>query len=277
MKPPILYKSNFRSIILLVDSHCHLDRLKLEDLGGSLDKVLIQARAKNIEHFLCVCVTLNDFAQMAQAVQPYSDVSISCGVHPLYKEEMFDKAELLNLASQDKVVAIGETGLDYFYSEETKPWQQQAFRHHCQVAVELDKPLIIHTRNARQDTLDILKQEQADKCGGVLHCFTESLAMAKAAIDLNFYISISGIVTFGNASELRDVVRALPLERLLVETDSPWLAPKPYRGKQNQPAYVHEVAQFIADLKGISLAELAEITTNNFYNLFKQIKRNKAA
>ncbi len=262
---------------MLVDSHCHLDRLKLEELGGSLDSVIATARAKNIEHFLCVCVTLNDFEKMAEIVANYPDVSVSCGVHPLHKEDMFDKADLLRLANQDKVVAIGETGLDYFYSEDTKPWQQQAFRQHCQVAVELDKPLIIHTRDARQDTIDILKQEAAEKCGGVLHCFTESLEMAKAAIDLNFYISISGIVTFGNASELRDVVRALPLDRLLVETDSPWLAPKPYRGKQNQPAYVHEVAQFVADLKGISLGQLAEITTENFYRLFKQIKLNRAA
>lgn len=260
---------------MLVDSHCHLDRLKLNELGGSLDTVLTNARARNVEHFLCVCVTLQDFPQMLETVKSYPDVSISCGVHPLHKEDMFDKRELLELAAQSQVVAVGETGLDYFYSAETKPWQQQAFRQHCQVAVELDKPLIIHTRDAREDTINILKQESADKCGGVLHCFTESLEMAKAAMDLNFYISISGIVTFGNASELRDVVKALPLDRLLVETDSPWLAPKPHRGKQNQPAYVHDVAQFVADLKGISLAKLAEITTANFYRLFKQIKRNQ--
>ncbi|MCU4674770.1 YchF/TatD family DNA exonuclease [Catenovulum sp. 2E275] len=261
---------------MLVDSHCHLDRLKLEELGGSLDVVIEKARAKKIEHFLCVCVTLNDFKAMAEVVDKYPDVSVSCGVHPLHKEDMFAQDELLKLAKQDKVVAIGETGLDYFYSEETKPWQKQAFRQHCQVAVELNKPLIIHTRDARKDTIDILTQESADKCGGVLHCFTESLDMAKAAMDLNFYVSISGIVTFGNATELREVVRALPLDRLLIETDSPWLAPKPYRGKQNQPAYVHEVAQFVADLKGVPLSTLAQATTENFYNLFKQIKLNQA-
>ncbi|KMT64778.1 TatD family hydrolase [Catenovulum maritimum] len=258
---------------MLVDSHCHLDKLKLEELGGSLDSVLDSARARGIKQFLCVSVTLDDFPNMAKTVESHADVAISCGVHPLHNECQFEQAQLLKLADDPKVVAIGETGLDYFYSADTIEWQQNSFRQHCQVANQLDKPLIIHTRDARQDTLDILKQEGADKAGGVLHCFTESLEMAKAAMDLNFYISISGIVTFGNATELRDVVRALPLDRILVETDSPWLAPKPYRGKQNQPAYVHEVAQFVADLKGVSLAELSEQTTNNFYQLFKHANR----
>lgn len=255
---------------MLVDSHCHLDRLKESESGLSLSQTLAAARARKIQHFLCVCVDLDSFPSMAETVTPYDDVSISCGVHPLYKSD-YSFAQLEQLAGQDKVVAIGETGLDYHYSAETKEWQQHSFVQHCQLAHQLDKPLIVHTRNARQDTLDILKDNQADKPGGVLHCFTESLEMAKAAIDLNFYISISGIITFGNASELRDVVRALPIERLLVETDSPWLAPKPYRGKQNQPAYVYEVAQYIADLKGISLAQLSEVTTANFYALFKHI------
>ncbi|WP_017444738.1 TatD family hydrolase [Gayadomonas joobiniege] len=256
---------------MLVDSHCHLDRIKLSESGLTLDEILASARARKVEHFLCVCVDLDGFESMAATVSPFDDVSVSCGVHPLYKSE-YDYAQLRQLASQAKVVAIGETGLDYHYSAETKDWQQKSFEQHCQLSVELDKPLIVHTRNARQDTLDILKNNQAEKAGGVLHCFTESLEMAKAAIELNFYISISGIVTFGNASELREVVKALPVERLLVETDSPWLAPKPYRGKQNQPAYVHEVAQYVADLKGISLAELSRITTANFYQLFNHIK-----
>ncbi|MER2492148.1 TatD family hydrolase [Catenovulum sediminis] len=258
---------------MLVDSHCHLDKLKTGENGETVSDMLQAARERQIEHFLCVCVTLDDFPNMLQSVQAHSDVSVSCGVHPLYHEQDYDFAKLKSLAQDPHVVAIGETGLDYFYSAETKDWQQKSFIQHCQLAHELEKPLIIHTRDARQDTLDILRAENAQKAGGVLHCFTESLEMAKAAIDLNFYISISGIVTFGNAAELRDVVRALPIERLLVETDSPWLAPKPYRGKQNQPAYVREVAQFVADLKGVSLNQLAETTTENFYRLFSGIKR----
>ncbi|EWH09719.1 metallo-dependent hydrolase [Catenovulum agarivorans DS-2] len=253
---------------MLVDSHCHLDRLKLED-EQSLSSIVEAARQRNIEHFLCVCVTLDDFPTMLKTVEPFADVSVSCGVHPLHNECQYELAQLRSLAADPRVVAVGETGLDYYYSNETKDWQQQSFAQHCQVAHELDKPLIIHTRDAREDTIAILREHNAEKPRGVLHCFTESLEMAKAAIDMNFLISISGIVTFGNASELRDVVRALPIENLLVETDSPWLAPKPYRGKQNQPAYVKEVAQFVADLKGISLEELAKVTTTNFYNLFK--------
>ncbi|WP_016956852.1 TatD family hydrolase [Catenovulum agarivorans] len=253
---------------MLVDSHCHLDRLKLED-SQSLEQIITTARERGVEKFLCVSVTLDDFPNMLKTIEPYTDVTVSCGVHPLHNECQYQIADLRKLATDKRVVAVGETGLDYYYSNETKAWQQQSFANHCQIAHELDKPLIIHTRDAREDTIAILREHNAEKPRGVLHCFTESLAMAKAAIDMNFMISISGIVTFGNASELRDVVRALPLESLLVETDSPWLAPKPYRGKQNQPAYVREVAQFVADLKGVSLEELARVTTANFYDLFK--------
>lgn len=258
---------------MIVDSHCHLDRLDFDKLDLDLDQVLDQARQKDVEHFLCVSVTLQQFPSMLAKIAHYPDVSASCGVHPLDQKDALDKALLQQLAVDPKVVAIGETGLDYFYSAETKQVQLDSFVGHIEVAKEMKKPLIIHTRDARQDTLSLLKSHGADEVGGVLHCFTEDWQMAKEAIDLGFYISISGIATFKNAVELRDVVKQIPLDRLLIETDSPYLAPVPHRGKTNQPAYVQDVAYFIADLKGVSYKELATATTDNFYNLFSLINR----
>ena len=257
---------------MIVDSHCHLDRLNFDELGLSLDQVLENARAKSVEHFLCVSVTLDQFPSMLEKVKAYSDVSVSCGVHPLDQKDVLDKARLVELATHDKVVAIGETGLDYYYSKDTHQVQQDSFAGHIDVANELNKPLIIHTRDAKQDTLDIMRAHNAQNCGGVLHCFTEDWEMAKQALDLGFYISISGIVTFRNAAALREVVEKIPLDRLLIETDSPYLAPVPHRGKTNQPAYVEDVAYFIADLKKLSFKELAKATTDNFYDLFKLAK-----
>lgn len=257
---------------MIVDSHCHLDRLNFDELGLSLDQVLENARAKSVEHFLCVSVTLDQFPSMLEKVKAYPDVSVSCGVHPLDQKDVLDKTRLVELATHDKVVAIGETGLDYYYSKDTHQVQQDSFAGHIDVANELNKPLIIHTRDAKQDTLDIMRAHNAQNCGGVLHCFTEDWEMAKQALDLGFYISISGIVTFRNAAALREVVEKIPLDRLLIETDSPYLAPVPHRGKTNQPAYVEDVAYFIADLKKLSFKELAKATTDNFYDLFKLAK-----
>lgn len=207
---------------------------------------------------------------MKQLTAHRNDVSLSCGVHPLnVDEEPFDFDRLLHYAQDPKVVAIGETGLDYHYSPESKPLQISTFEQQIEIANKVNKPLIIHTRSARQDTMDMLVAGNAEKCGGVLHCFTEDWAMAKRALDIGFYISISGIITFRNAEELRDVVRNIPLDRLLVETDSPYLAPIPYRGKPNQPAYVRETCEYLATLKGVSTEELARITTQNVQNLFK--------
>ena len=246
---------------MFVDSHCHLDRLKQgpEELAETLNF----ARTRGVEHFLCVCVSVGDYDSMLAAVSQFEDVSVSCGVHPLHQDEACSYEELLEKAQREEVVAIGETGLDYFYSPESKEVQL--------------KPLIIHTRDAREDTINLLRQHKAAHTKGVLHCFTESLDMALAAIEMDFYISISGIVTFNSADELREVVKAIPLERLLIETDSPWLAPVPHRGKQNQPGYVVEVAEFIAELKGVTVKELAEITTQNFYTLFSLAAKKKAA
>ncbi|MCC2615639.1 YchF/TatD family DNA exonuclease [Aestuariibacter halophilus] len=251
---------------MLVDSHCHLDRLDMDD--ETLAQTIAFARQRGVEHFLCVAVSVDSFTAMHDRVARFDDVSMSCGVHPLHQDEACDKQTLLEAARHPRVVAIGETGLDYHYSANTKSVQLTSFVDHIDVANTLSKPLIIHTREAKQDTLSLLKAHKADNTQGVLHCFTEDLDMATQAMDLGMYISISGIVTFHSADQLRDVVRHVPLDRLLVETDSPWLAPVPYRGKQNQPGYVREVAEYVADLKGVTLDALASATTDNFYRLF---------
>lgn len=253
---------------MFIDSHCHLDRLELEKLGMDLPQVLATAKQAGVSHMLCVSVSLQEFTQMAAIVAPYPEVSISCGEHPLHQQESFDQELLAKLAADPQVVAVGETGLDYFYSPDNKATQQRAFVSHIQVARQLAKPLIVHTREARQDTISLLTQERAEECGGVLHCFTEDWDTAKAALDLGFYISFSGIMTFRNADPLREVLKKVPLERLLIETDSPYLAPVPYRGKTNQPAYVAAVAQEVARLKNVDLETLAAITSQNFKTLF---------
>lgn len=251
---------------MFVDSHCHLD--KLDKTPEELSDVLNFARSRGVEHFLCVSVSVKDFPMMLDTVKEFNDVSVSCGVHPLHQEDACGYDELLNMADNEEVVAIGETGLDYFYSAETKSVQLTSFVDHIKVANKLSKPLIIHTRDAQEDTIDLLKLHKDPATKGVLHCFTETWEMAQAAIDLGMYISISGIVTFKTATELQQVVKKIPLDKLLIETDSPWLAPVPYRGKPNQPGFVREVGEFIAELRGISVEELAKITTKNFYDLF---------
>ncbi|WP_022942689.1 TatD family hydrolase [Psychromonas hadalis] len=263
---------------MLVDSHCHLDRLDYDKKHKNLDDVINKAKVKGINYFMSVCVTLKDYPAMAELIKEHDEIFSSCGVHPLYydeknKDEVLDEALLLAYASSDKVVAIGETGLDFFYAPETKDWQIDCFRKQIRVAKKLNKPLIIHTRAARQETLDILTEEGADQVGGVLHCFTESLEMAIEAMQMGFYISVSGIVTFKNAKELQAVIKEIPLERLLVETDAPYLAPVPHRGQENEPAFTADVAKFVADLKGVSVEELAKVTSDNFFNLFTQAKR----
>ncbi|RTZ16463.1 TatD family deoxyribonuclease [Vibrio aquaticus] len=253
---------------MFVDSHCHLDKLDYDELHDGIADVVEKAKAANVHELLSVGVTLDSFPNMLEMIEPFENVYASCGVHPLDVESDFALDRLHEYAAHPRVVAIGETGLDYHYQPETADLQKLRFEQQVELAVNLNKPLIIHTRNARQDTLDILKKGGADKCGGVIHCFTEDLPFAEAAMELGFYISISGIVTFRQATELKEVVKALPLERLLIETDSPYLAPVPHRGKQNQPAYVVEVASYISQLKGCSLSEVGQKTTENFRNLF---------
>ncbi|WP_250460868.1 TatD family hydrolase [Microbulbifer litoralis] len=254
---------------MLVDSHCHLDRLKLDKFGGDLNAVLDLARSRGVSKFLCVGISLDNVDSVVDIAQQNDDIVCSVGVHPLDVESgLADVDRLLELSKKPNVVALGETGLDYYYSTETKEVQRQSFAAHLQAAGRAQLPVIVHTRDAREDTIDLIREHGDAEHAGVLHCFTESWEMAKAAMDLNYYISLSGIVTFKNAEELRDVARRIPLERLLVETDSPYLAPVPYRGKPNIPAYVREVAEFIAELRGIPYEELAEITSENFYRLF---------
>jgi len=254
---------------VLVDSHCHLDRLKAAPDPESLSQLLDAAKARGVDYFLCVNVRQKGFAEMKAKVAGFEQVFLSSGVHPLDVKEGLDLNELKRYAADPKVVAIGETGLDYFYADDTKALQQQCFEQQVALAREVAKPLIVHTRDAREDTIAILKNGGAEQCGGVLHCFTENWEMAKAAMDLGFYISVSGIVSFKNAAELRSVIRKIPKDRLLVETDSPYLAPVPHRGKENQPAFVRDVAEFVAELRGESFEELAQYTTDNFFTLFK--------
>lgn len=258
---------------MFVDSHCHLDRLEWDKLALTLPEVLQQAATAKVEHMLCVSVSLKEFPAMKQLVAAYPQVSVSCGEHPLHQEDQIDIELLRRYCADPTVVAVGETGLDYFYSPDSKVIQQEAFAAHIAVGRELKKPLIVHTRDARADTLNLLRSGGAADCGGVLHCFTEDWETAKAALDLGFYISLSGIVTFRNADELRSVARQIPADRLLIETDSPYLAPVPYRGKTNQPAYVSAVAACIAQQRNASIELLAKQTSENFYQLFQMVKR----
>ena len=254
---------------MLVDSHCHLDRVDLAPFGGEFSRLLADTRNSGVSHLLCVSIDLESYPDMLALVDDHPEISISVGVHPCDRDRREPEVEeLVELARHPKNVAIGETGLDYFRTEGDLEWQRERFRRHIQAARSAGKPLIIHTREAREDTIRILQEEGADEVGGVMHCFTETWEMAQAAIDLGFYISFSGIVTFRNAAELREVAHRVPLERMLIETDSPYLAPVPHRGKPNRPAYVAHVAEAIATLRDIPLTELQQVTHDNFFRLF---------
>lgn len=255
---------------MLVDSHCHLDWLDLTKYDNDLSLALKAASEQGVNYFLSVSVDLESFPKLVEIAESFSNVFISVGLHPnevITKEPTVE--EMIALAKHPKVVAIGETGLDYYRNEVSIATQKQRFLTQIQVARAVNKPLIIHSRNARQDTLDFMRNEKLAEISGVLHCFTEDLSMALQAIDLNFYISFSGIVTFQNAKELKEVARQVPLDRILVETDAPYLAPVPHRGKSNEPAFVYHTAVYLADLKNVEFNELAQRTTQNFFELFK--------
>lgn len=254
---------------MLADSHCHLDRLDLTPYDGDLSKAIAAARDVGVNHMLCVAISLGKLSEVLSIAEQYEGVNASVGVHPLEESDADVTVEqLVELAAHPKVVAIGETGLDYFYDAARAEQQKIQFVKHMRAAKVCRKPVIIHTRDAQQDTLQIIRDEGDPELAGVLHCFTESWEMAKQAIDMNYYISLSGIVTFNSATELRDVARKIPLDRLLIETDSPYLAPVPFRGKKNEPKYVAQVAEFIAQLRGISVQELADVTRENYFRLF---------
>jgi TatD DNase family protein len=251
-----------------VDSHCHIN---FPELYQNIDSILSKMSSNKVTHALCVSVTLDKLPDIFKIANTYPHIFASVGVHPDHEDiEEPTVEELCRLAQEKKVVAIGETGLDYFRVQGNLAWQRDRFRTHIKAAIQSNLPLIIHTRSAAEDTLNIMREEGADKVGGVMHCFTESLDVALEAIKLNFYISFSGIVTFKNALELKEVVKAIPLNRMLIETDSPYLAPVPYRGKINDPSNVIHVAEEIAKLKNISVEEVGQVTTHNFFELFTQ-------
>lgn len=255
-----------------VDSHCHIN---FPELAANMNDVLAQMRDNDVVSALCVSVNLADFPQVLALAEQYPQIYASVGVHPDYEGDAEhengepDVARLVALAKHPRVIAIGETGLDYFRLKGDLEWQRARFRNHISAACESGKPLIIHTREAAADTLRIMEEENAAKACGVMHCFTETWEVAEAAMEMGFYISFSGIVTFKNAAQLKEVARRVPLERMLIETDSPYLAPVPHRGRLNQPSYVRHVAAEIAMLRGIGLGEVAQRTTENFARLFK--------
>jgi len=252
---------------MLVDSHCHLN---FPELSGRIDEALALMRDNRVTHALCVSVTLQEFPQVRALAERFPHIYASVGVHPDYPDvPVVTEEELVSLADHPKIVAIGETGLDYFRIKGDSEWQRDRFRTHIRAAHRSRKPLIVHTRGAAADTLRIMREERAGEVGGVMHCFTESWDVAQGAMDLGFYISFSGIVTFKNALGLKDVARRVPLERMLIETDAPYLAPVPFRGKTNEPGLVKYVAEEIARLRDIPLDQVASATTSNFFRLFK--------
>jgi TatD DNase family protein len=255
---------------MLIDSHCHLDRIDLKPYEDDFSCFITAAKANQLEHLLCIAIDLESYPAMLDLVLNFQEISLTVGVHPNVKECKDPSVdELVALGKLNKVIGIGETGLDYFRSEGDLSWQHQRFRNHIRAAKILKKPLIIHTREAKVDTLKILKDEGAEEIGGIIHCFTEDWEFAQKALDLNFYISFSGIITFNNATTIRDVVKKIPSDKFLIETDSPYLAPVPFRGRPNYPIYVRYIAEQIAELRGITVNKAADITTNNFYNLFQ--------
>ena len=256
---------------MLVDSHCHLD---FSGLADHLPEVLARMMANDVGAALCVGVNLEDFPKVLEIAESDARLYATVGVHPEYTDtEEPDVERLTALAGHPKVVAIGETGLDYYWQKDKPEWQRERFRTHIRAARACSKPLVVHTRESAEDTLRILEEEGANTVGGVMHCFTESWSIAQKALELGFYISLSGIVTFKNAALVKEVAQNCPLDRLLIETDSPYLAPVPYRGKPNEPSYVRYVGEEIAKLRGIALQDVAEATTENFYALFKDAKR----
>lgn len=252
---------------MFIDSHCHLD---FHEFSGQIDHILLQMQKAQVTHALCISVTRTDFPNVLKLAQQHSNLFATVGVHPDYENTQEpDEAWLIEQAQHPKVIGIGETGLDYYRLTGDLEWQRQRFRTHIRAAIACKKPLIVHTRNASVDTIAILKEEGAQCVGGVLHCFTESWEVAQAGIDLGFYISFSGIITFKNAQSLREIAKKVPLDRILIETDSPYLAPVPFRGKTNNPSFIPHIAACIAQERNMTASNLGKITTENFIDLFK--------
>jgi TatD DNase family protein len=256
---------------MLVDSHCHLD---FPDLSRRLPEVLERMQQNSVGCAVCIGVNLEDFPRVLALAEAHQNVYATVGVHPEYTDaEEPSEAGLVALAGHPKVIAIGETGLDYYWHKDSPEWQRDRFRRHIRAAIAIGKPLVVHMRDSAEDTLKILKEEGAQAVGGVMHCFTETWEIARQALDLGFFISFSGIVTFKNALAIKEVAQKTPLERILVETDSPYLAPVPFRGKPNEPAFVRHVAEEVSRLRSLTLEQVADATTANFFNLFKSAHR----
>lgn len=254
---------------MLVDSHCHLDFLDLSAYDGLVTGAIDAAAAAGVDTLLCISVDAGNVETVVSIAEAHPQVYASVGTHPLnVGERPIEPDRLEALARRKRVVAIGETGLDYHYASESSALQRESFERHLELAIDLDKPVVVHTRDARADTLDLLNAFASRGVTGVLHCFTEDWAMAKAALDIGLYISLSGIVTFRNAAALREVARKVPADRLLLETDSPWLAPVPYRGRSNEPCYLPAVAGCVAGERGIEVEQLTTLTRQNFCSLF---------
>ncbi|MFV3076937.1 TatD family hydrolase [Niveispirillum fermenti] len=259
---------------MLVDSHCHLD---FPDFAPERDAVVQRARDAGVGLMLTICTHISRFGQVHDVAMAYDDVYCTLGVHPHNAEEEFalcDEAELLRLAQRPKVVGIGETGLDYFYDKSPRDVQQESFRRHIRVCLETDLPIIVHTRDADEDTIRILKEEGQGRLRGLLHCFSSSRQLAEQALEIGFYISLSGIVTFKKSEDLRETAAIVPMDRLLVETDAPYLAPVPMRGKRNEPAFVAHTARHLAAVKGVDAAVMAQVSTGNFLRLFNKVPQS---
>ncbi len=250
------------------DSHCHLDHIDLSEFNNDFNELLSRIRENRVDEMLCIGINLESFEEMYQLVRDRPGIYATVGVHPGYEKVTEPEVDqLVELAQQDKIVAIGETGLDYYHTDGPQ-WQRNRFRTHIEAAIAANKPLVIHTRDAKKDTIQIMQDHDAQRVGGVMHCFTEDWEMAKQALDMGFYISISGIVTFKQGENVREVARKVPADRLLIETDSPWLAPVPYRGKTNFPGHVRFVAEKVAEVRQTDLETIASQTTRNARKLF---------
>ncbi|QCI21649.1 YchF/TatD family DNA exonuclease [Buchnera aphidicola (Hyadaphis tataricae)] len=262
--------------MFLTDSHCHIDKLNYHYIHKNIEDVLKKSYEQNVKSLLTVSTSIKNFYHIQKLFKQYHSIFYSCGVHPVYCQrelKKFLKLQVLSdkiteLSSIKRVIALGETGLDYYYSTENKHIQQTFFREHIRIAIKLKKPIIVHSRNAIHDTIKILKEENAQICKGILHSFTEDYNAARKLLDMGFYISFSGIITFKNSTSLQETIKKIPLSSLLIETDSPYLSPVPYRGQENQPAYLFNIAEYISSLINIDLKKLAETTTNNFRTLF---------
>ncbi|CAL1329275.1 YchF/TatD family DNA exonuclease [Candidatus Providencia siddallii] len=255
--------------MFIIDSHCHIDCLNYKKVHIDVNDVVIKAYKHNVKFMLSVSTTLQHFKNMKKLIGKRDDIAFSCGIHPLNLKKKCNFEHLEKLSEKKEVIALGETGLDYYhkYNCDIK-LQQEAFRKHIQIAKKLKKPIIVHNRSSTKDVITILREEKIMDCGGILHSFTEDENIAKIFLDLGMYISFSGIITFNNAEHIRKAVKIIPLDKILVETDSPYLTPVPFRGKENQPAYTYNIIKYISELKNIDIEILSEITTNNFNRLF---------